>query len=1063
MNENINPIDKVVVVGYGSQKLTDVTGAVTAVNVDRTLGSRPVADVARGLQGSVPGLSIRVGNGEVGSDASINIRGFVGSVEGSNAPLILLDNVEVPSMQVVNPNDVEDITVMKDAASTSIYGSKAAYGVILITSKKGSAKDGVTVNYTGNFSWQDRFKPLDLGGVEGLQYAWDAIQSRNPNSQPNSPIGFGMSWDGESIEKVREWVKKYGETGLVKADDPYVYGRDWYYDPVKGRSFGLRVFDAVDALVAKWTPTSNHNLSLNGRSGKTTYNLGLGMLDQSGMTKNARADDFKRYNGSIKLSTEVNKFITLRAGAMYSDRIKRSPSTYSYSSDPWLYAYRWSALMPVGVSLPNGDPIRNPAYELANATTDKRRTVYSNFNLGTTITFTKNWNLEFDYSFVTQEAITERSYPRFDYYSPWYMTSPPTLKDADGNDVYVDSEGNVVPEETEGSMLAYTLPADTYPVLGDPDNTSYVSRDSQRTDTHTINAYTTYNLNLGENHKLKFMAGMNSMATRYKSHSARMGGLYNYENPQFNFTSNGVQTVGGDEGWSSLLGFFGRINYSFADKYLLEANLRYDGSSKFPKAMWWELFPSFSAGWIASNEEFFEPIKNVVNFAKIRASWGSVGDQNVSNSLYMRTMSRTKTSSWLDPSGMGIYTYGTPAAAQSEVKWQRVENLDFGVDFQFLKGKLGLTFDWYQRDTKDMIMAGDALPATFGATAPKGNYGNLRTKGWELSLTYNHRFENGLGISALATMWDSQTVVTKGPDYKTEWENRSIGSNWSTGATYGDIWGYITDRLYQAEDFVYDAEGNMQKTWITINGTSKETYQLVGENPVYQTYLEDGGGVVIFRPGDVKFIDLNGDGYITPGEGTFGNPGDRKVIGNSLPRYEYGFRVGLDYKGFDFSMFIQGVGKRELWGDGQLTIPGYAPNDGAMAGAIARDYWRPDRTDAFYPRAWNMSWSLGTANPESYSLKIQSKYLLNMAYTRIKNITLGYSVPAHLLKKAYISKARVYVSLENFFTFDNLRGLPVDPEVIPGSSMFTSSSNGNRVGVGTPMFKSASVGIELGF
>jgi TonB-linked SusC/RagA family outer membrane protein len=1052
MNENINPIEKVVVVGYGSQKLTDVTGAVSSVNVERTLGSRPVSDVARGLQGSVPGLSVRVGSAEVGSDASINIRGFVGSYTGSNNPLILLDNVEIPSMQVVNPNDVEDITVMKDAASTSIYGSKAAFGVILITTKKGSSQDGVSVTYTGNFSWQNRFKPLEMGGIEGLEYAWDAAQSRNPNSAPGTPVGnLGPRFNAESIAKSKEWVEKYGKTGLVKPGDPYVYGRDWYYDPVAGASLGIRVFEPADALVAEWAPTMKHDLSLNGRSGKTTYNIGLGMLDQSGMTKNAKADDFKRYNGSLKLSTEVNKFITLRAGAMYSDRIKRAPSSFWGSYDPWLYANRWSSLMPIGVSLPNGDPIREPAYEFANTTTDKRRTIYSNFNLGTTITFTKDWNLEFDYSFVTQEEIEELARPSLTYYSPWYITSPNPLLDENGDNVYVDEEGNVV---TDGGMMAYTFPKETFVAPAD----TFVSRSSKRNDTHTINAYTTYNLNLGESHKLKFMAGMNSMANRWKSHAARVTALYNFDNPQFQYNNNGVQTATGDENWSSLLGFFGRVNYSFADKYLLEANVRIDGTSKFPSDMWWATFPSFSAGWIASNEKFFEPIKRAVSFAKLRASWGSVGDQNVSNDLYMRTMGRTNTGSWADGSGMLIYTYGTPKSAQDEVMWQRIENLDFGADFQFLKGKLGLTFDWYQRDTKDMIMPGDALPATYGATAPYGNYGNLRTKGWELTLTYNHVFENGLGISALATMWDSKTVVTKGPDYKTEWKNRSIGSNWSTGATYGDIWGYVTDRLYQAEDFVYDADGNMQKTAIIINGTSKNSYMLVGDNPVYQTYLEDGGGVVIFRPGDVKYVDLNGDGYITPGEGTFGDPGDRKVIGNTLPRYEYGFRVGLDYKGFDFSVFIQGVGKREMWGDGQLGVPGYNVGDGAIAKAFATDYWRPDRTDAFYPRAWN----LGGSNT-GYSMQVQTKYLLNMAYTRIKNITLGYSVPAQLLKKAYISKARVYVSLENFFTFDNLRGLPIDPEVIPGTSMFASGANMSRVGVGTPMFKSASFGIELGF
>src|SRR5690606_22396656 len=269
--------------------------------------------------------------------------------------------------------------------------------------------------------------------------------------------------------------------------------------------------------------------------------------------------------------------------------------------------------------------------------------------------------------------------------------------------------------------------------------------------------------------------------------------------------------------------------------------------------------------------------------------------------------------------------------------------------------KLGVTFEWFQRYTKDMIVPGEVPPATFGqSAAPEGNYGNLRTRGWEIALDYSHRFDNGLRLSANANLADAITVITKGADWATPWENRLVNSTYSTGRRYGDIYGYVTDRLYQKEDFLYDAAGNHQKVTIVHEGVSKVTNQLAGDNPVYQTFFEDGNGIMVMSPGDVKFVDVNGDGYITNGDNTNGNPGDRVVIGNSTPRYEYGFRLGADWKGFDLSVFLQGVGKREIWGSGQLAIPGYHVKDGAMPQAIAEDFWKADRTDAFYPRAWNL-------------------------------------------------------------------------------------------------------------
>ncbi|MFV0536058.1 MAG: SusC/RagA family TonB-linked outer membrane protein [Dysgonomonas sp.] len=1048
--ETAQTMQEVVVVGYGTQKKENLTGAVASVDIGKTLASRPIADVGRGLQGSVPGLSVVVASGEVGSDPTMKIRGAIGSINGSSAPLILVDNVEVPSIQMINPDDIESISVLKDAASTSIYGSKAAFGVVLVTMKKGAKAESVTVTYSGNFSWQNRSKDLNMATIDGLQYTLDAARSRNPENPGTAAVGVFWKINEESLQKAREWVEKYG--GTVKPGDPVVYGRDWYVDDM-GNKLGIRTYSAVDALIAEWTPTMTHNLSINGRNSKTFYNIGLGLLDQSGMTKNAKFDDFRRYNASLKLSTEINKYLTLRGGAMYSDRIKRFPSVNGYSADPWLYAYRWGSLMPVGTVDQFGNQMRSPSYELAESTTSKTRNVYTNINLGATVNFTKDWNLEFDYTFWTQEDITERSYPRFQGGDTWNQPAP--WVDENGNRVYVNEEGTIV---TEGGMPGYRFNQISWP--GSDANAAYINRNSLRKNNHTFNVYSTYNLKVAESHAFKFMIGMNSVANDYNSHYGQMTGLYNYENPQFNY-ANGTPTVSGTAGWDALLGYFGRANYMFADRYLLEANLRYDGTSKFPRRLWWEAFPSFSGGWIVSNEGFFKPIEPIIHFAKLRASWGSVGDQSVANNLYIPSMGGTTQTTWLGPDGK-TYTYATPTAIQRDIKWQRIENLDLGIDLQFLKGNLGVTFDWFRRDTKDMIMQGDALPATHGADAPQGNYGNLRTKGWEVSVSYNHRFSNGLAITALATLWDNVTHITKGPDYQTEWADRSIGSSYATGSRYGDIWGYETDRLYQESDFVRGADGQLKKTTIIINGTPKQSYLLAGNNPVYQTYFEDGNGTVIFRPGDVKFIDLNGDGYITPGRGTFGDPGDRKVIGNTTPRYEYGFRLGADFKGFDASIFLQGVGSRKIWGAGQLAIPGYYSAEGAMPQAIAGDYWRPDRTDAFYPRPWDNGGDGGSGNT-NYSLQIQSRYLLNMAYARIKNITVGYSLPPQLLKKALMTKARFYVSLENFITFDNLRGLPIDPESVSGYSMFSSSYNLGRTGTGTPMFKSASVGVQLSF
>ena len=1036
LESSVEQVDEVVIVGYGQQKKANLTGAVASVDT-KVLEARPIADVGRGLQGITPGLSVVIPSGEIGSDPIMKIRGQFGSLRGGSSPLILLDNVEIPSIQMVNPDDIESISVLKDAASSSIYGAKAAFGVILITSKKGAKTESVNVTYSGNLSFQNISKKMEMGGVDALEYSVSAFER----------IGLtdtGAFWKvtREGFERAKIWKDKWG--GVVKPNDPMLYGRDWYLD-ANGRKIGLRTYDPYDYMIKEWTPTQTHNLSVNGKSGKTDYNVGFGYLDQTGLIKPAKTDDFKRYNGSIRIGTDVTNWLRVSAGAMYSKRNKQyAYATSSTTADPWLYLYRWSTLYPMTTE--DGDPLRGPAFEMAAANTAFQETNYTSLNGGVVISPLKNWKINFDYTHANQEYITKRPGTRFTARDTW--ASAIVKNDASGMRIYMNDAGEVVPSATIGAMPAYQLAMSTYTGIGGiPD---HVYRYAKNDQWNTTNLNTTYDLTVNDFHKFKVMAGMNSVSWVNAYNWSQTTQLVDYANPQFDL-AYGTQTASGGEYWESQLGFFGRLNYSYKEKYLLEGNLRYDGTSKFPTELKWRYFPSFSLGWRINEETWMDWSKSMLDALKVRGSWGTIGDQSVPGSLYVPTMGGS-TNNWL-ASGARQYQFGTPGAVSTSVTWQDITTLDLGLDARFLNSELGFSLDWYSRDTENMIVPLEGIPVTYGTGAPQSNYGSLRTNGVELQLDYNHRFKNGIGVNFVATFADSKTTILK---YGT---TNSI-DNWYVGKNYGEIWGYETDRLYQKSDFAYDAAGKLIKV------TSKDGYQvnqLTDAAAATQGRLQAGN--FVFGPGDVKFKDLNGDGIINPGarliKNATGDPdyGDLKIIGNNTPRYEYSFRAGADYKGFDASIFIQGVGKRDVWGDGFLAIPGYNSSDGAIPQAIAGDFWREDRIDAFYPAPYNMASSNSTLN-----MQVQSRYLLNMAYLRIKNITVGYSLPSNVLRKLHVSKLRVYAALENFFTFDHLGGLPIDPEVINGYSLWnTDNYNLGRTGVGVPTFKSASLGLQLNF
>jgi len=1033
-------LDEIVAVGYGTQKKTNLTGAVASVDM-KVLDSRPIPDVGRGLQGTTPGLSVVVPSGEIGSDPIMKIRGQLGSMQGRSSPLILMDNVEIPSIQMVNPDDIESISVLKDAASASIYGAKAAFGVILITTKKGAKTESVNVTYSGNLAFQNISKKMEMAELDGLEYTTLAFERVGG-------VVAGAFWQmtREGYDKAKIWQETYGD--VVKPNDPMLYGRDWYVD-ASNRKIGLRTYDPYDYMVNEWTPTQTHNVSVNGKSGKTEYNVAFGYLDQTGLIKPSKTDDFQRYNGSVRLGTYITDNLKVYAGSMYSKRNKSyAYATSSTTADPWLYIYRWGPTYPMTTE--DGDPLRSPAYEMSAANTANQETNYLSMNGGLNYSPTKDWKINFDYTHANQEYMEKNPGTRYTARDTW--SAAVAKNDADGNRIYVNNAGEEVPSTAEGAMPANQLVMKTYTSVGaNPDHVYQIAQNMQW---NTINLNTTYDLNFDDVHKFNFMLGMNSVSMTSTSNWSQITQLVDYENPQFNL-AYGTQTAGGNEYWESQLGFFGRMNYNFKERYLLEANLRYDGTSKFPTDLKWRWFPSFSAGWRVNEESWMDWSESWLDALKFRGSWGTIGDQSVPGSLYVPTMSGSMTS-WMI-SNAKLYQFGTPGAVSTSVTWQDITTLDLGFDARFLKNELGLGFDWFQRDTKNMIVPLEGIPATFGTGAPQSNYGSLRTNGIEVQVDYVHRFKNGLGINMVATFSDAVTEIT---EYGT---TQSIDS-WYVGKTYGEIWGYETDRLYQKEDFEYGGDGKLQKVEVTDpKGTKYTVYKQADPNSPTQGRLQSGN--FLFGPGDVKFKDLNGDGVIDPGNRLLTNAngeadyGDLKVIGNSTPRYQYGLRAGADFKGIDFSVFIQGVGKRDVWGNGFLAIPGFNSSDGAMPQAIAGDFWREDRTGAFYPAPYNQAGSNTSLN-----MQVQTRYLLNMAYTRIQNITLGYSLPMSVISKVNISKARFYVSLENFFTFDKLGGLPIDPEVISGYSMWNSSYyNMGRTGIGVPTYKSASFGLQLNF
>lgn len=953
---------QVVVVGYGTQKKSEVTGAIAQVGPE-VFENRPVTSIGQALQGAIPNLNITFGDGQPGRGATFNVRGFTSINTGS--PLILIDGTP-GDINLVNPEDVASVTVLKDAASAAIYGARAAYGVILVTTRK--AKSGqLQVRYSGNFGWG---QPTRLPQVikDPLEAATIQNEAYKGYAGSDAP---GMLAVIEYLQK-RKADPSLPELGVDAAGN-FIRGAntDWY---------GL--------FYNKQQAFSKHFLSVAGGKGNTSYYLSAGYLKQDGSFKVA-TDDYKRYNLRLKLENQVAKWLKIYDNVEMAQGIYDAPNKF-VSGGFNIYRYLSLFANPYeAIRTPNG------YYTQAGAVTFGQlekggRTKVKDRQLKNTIGFSTN-----------------------------FLDST----------LHINGDYTVLATQQRGNIQTNSVYYEVRPGTVSPFvATDYYSSSFTENFDQVVNLYAEYERRLGQ-HQLRGLLGFNQEMNSYDAFNARRDNNITPDKGALNLTS-GVAAVGDAKEEWAIRGVFYRLNYDFKDRYLLQFNGRYDGSSRFPDSSRYGFFPSVSAGWIMSREPFFTPVKKVINNLKLRASYGSLGNQQVSAYAFTNPMSVYKVSDILD----GIQPLGinAPGLLPLNFTWETATTLDFGIDFATLGNRLEVGYDWYNRKTTKMLTQGKTLPAVLGASAPRQNAADLCTKGWEFSAKWHDQFKLGnkpFSYNFSFVLSDSRSFITKYDN-----PNKSLAMAYYVGQEIGEIWGYKTLGFFGSDEEYLKYGVNQQR----VQSTS---YSLNG-HPL---------------AGDLKFADLNNDKKIDNGKNTVDDPGDMYKIGNSMPRFAFGFGAGANWNGVSLDVFLQGIGKMDFWpGVESGNFWGFYNRwNQPVYDHINNDYWTPEHTDAYFPRlraydALNNTRQLGVA---------QTRYLQNAAYLRVKNVTLGYMLPLRWTRKAGISSSKIFFSGQNLFEFTSLSKV-FDPEAI-SDRVDTNTANGN--GFLYPVQRTYTFGLEVNF
>lgn len=1021
-NDNAQ-LDEIVVVGYGQQKKVNLTGSVTNVDIEKTLGGRPEQDVAKALQGAVPGLTITNTSGDINSQPTMQIRGLGTLSNGATSnPLVVVDGVPVDDLTMVNAADIATISVLKDAASTSIYGSRAAFGVILITTKEGKKGEKVSVKYDGHFAWDRATVLPDYPDVPSQLEAAMIGAKRTDGSDPEL---FGMYFS-QMLPYAKAWKEQHsGKKGYseMKPFQSMDNVGDYYFNG--NQPFYYADYDIQDIWYNKAAPSQSHSVSLNGSSGRTSYYTSFSYDYKQNLMK-FNPDKLSRYNFTTNLKTDVTDWLTVGTRVNF---VRRSFSKADSWNNVYQYLWRWgSFFIPSGYMYDeNGEKLDYRVVAMQKQAA-RKTTVHdqARFNAYAIAHITKDLTFNIDYTY------------QIDNYN--YKTSD--------HSVYGMNWSGVKPTYIVGTSSSNT------------------TRENIKQNRWTANAYLNYNHTWVDAHNLGVMVGVNG--ERFKSDEmwANRTHLYNEDYPELNLAYGEMKdaTISSYTGDRSTAGYFGRINYDYKGIYLLELNGRYDGSSRFPAGDKWAFFPSMSLGYRFTEEGYWKNLHDVISNGKLRFSYGEIGNEAIGDNMFISTISPVAQSKlyWMDKNGNKLNQFQLPDWVSSSLTWERIKTTDIGVDLSFLNDDLSLTFDWYQRTTNDMLAPGKAIPDVAGASAPFTNAGSLRTRGWELSLSYRKQINKDLNVYGTFNIGDSKSKVTK-------WNNDSklIGHTGGIvsasnarmyayeGETWGDIWGFETDRYFTEDDFNgKDANGK----WIYKDGVADQT-GIQTDN-------------FVFGPGDIKYKDLDGNHVIDGGKGTADDHGDLKVIGNTMPRYEYSFHLGGSWKGLDLDLFFQGVGKRDMWTQSSFVFPLMRDADKALyANQTSYNVYDPANgiinisQSNRYPCLYSGNEGSGNVTGLAsiggeHNYYPQTKYLVNMAYLRLKNVTIGYTLPASITKKVYMEKVRFYGSVNNLcLLYNGAKDYPVDPEMNAGQGSLSYGTWGRTF----PITRTWSVGVQVTF
>lgn len=958
MEPDNNSLDEVVVVGYATKKKVNLTGAVSFID-SKALENRPITNLSQGLQGQLPNVQVNFSSGRPDESAEFNIRGL-GSINGGS-PLILIDGTP-GNIATLNPSDIASVSVLKDAASASIYGARGAFGVVLITTKEGK-QEGIKVTYDSMYGLSSPTVIPNLYTEDVVNYA-----------ELHKAFGNGIS--DEQLEYLRERAANPSLPEIIERIDadgnPYYLrggNTDWY---------GL--------MYQKNAPMSIQNIGVSGKSDKFNYYLSGGTIKQEGMFKMG-TDHFKRYNIRSKITAKITDWLSLTTNTEYSN------SNYNRPHEYVRYNLNVERLMSQEANPYN--VLKNPDgtwtqhgvvlgfMEEGGRQIENQRVFKSIFS--TDMSFFKNTlKVHADYTYQNDNTLLTAK-----RIAPLFSSKP-------------------------GQIETYAI-----------DDPNSFRRGTTNNDFNVFNIHGTYAKVIGK-HDFSIMAGFNQEEYKNSYYQVLKTGQLSDNYSSLNIATGDTFTSDKESEYA-LRGSFFRASYNFDNRYLVELNGRYDLSSKFPSDNRGGFFPSISGAWRVSQEEFFQNADLGISNLKVRASYGALGNQNVSDFLYITNLS-IQNNSWLFNGNVENYA-SIPSPISPNITWEEIKSANFGLDVSILNNRLNTSFDFFERKTLGMLIPSSSLPSVFGANTPKQNSGDLQTKGWELTLgwkdnikflgkDFSYYFNGNIGdAKSNVASFDSNLTKSFG-DFRYP--------QYYEGMNVGDIWGYTSDGYFQSEEDIANSPDH--------------------------TLRYNGYGIQVGSP---KYVDINGDGIIDKGANTLDDHGDLTVIGNTTPRYTYGFGTGFNWNNFDVSVFFQGVGKRDFMPNNEAALyygafnRKYQPIFNHM-----NDFWSEENPNAAFPTPSGYSAGPWGERPLGGN---HTAHLQDASYLRWKNLTVGYTLNKDDIK--FIQSLRFYVSAENLMEWTSLSEA-FDPE---GLGMDNRSPSEDGLGMTYPFSRKVTFGLQLTF